>query len=179
MKARVPQCSVLYPTLCNLYINDTPQTIVVYLALFSGDTRLYATECKEGYVFKNLQCGLNSVVAWCKCWNIINEEETAAIYFYRSRPPESLLTVIGKNISFISSVIYLGVIFDKRITWRLHIETVETKPFRIFIRLYSLLKSDRLSTNSKLTIHKALIRSVMTCVCPAWEFAEDTLLIKL
>jgi hypothetical protein len=27
-----------------------------------------------------------------------------------------------------------------------------------------------------LTLHKALIRSVMTYVCPAWEFAADTYL---
>jgi hypothetical protein len=41
MKARVPQGSVLSPTLYNLYIYDTPQTIDVSLALFADDTRLY------------------------------------------------------------------------------------------------------------------------------------------
>jgi hypothetical protein len=57
---------------------------------------------------------------------------------------------------------YLGVIFDKRMTWRLHIEMIEAKAFRTFIRIYSLFKSERLSANIKLTLHKALIRSVMT-----------------
>jgi hypothetical protein len=38
---------------------------------------------------------------------------------------------------------YLDVIFDKRTTWRLHIETIETKAFRTFIRVYSLLKGAR------------------------------------
>jgi hypothetical protein len=33
-------------TLCNLYINDTPQTIGVNLAVFADDTCLYATERK-------------------------------------------------------------------------------------------------------------------------------------
>jgi hypothetical protein len=50
IKAEVPQGSVLSPTLYNLYINDTPQTIGVNLALFADDTSLYAAECKEGYV---------------------------------------------------------------------------------------------------------------------------------
>jgi DUF2075 family protein len=36
---------------------------------------------------------------------------------------------------------YLGVIFDKKVTWRLHIEMIEAKAFRIFIRIYSLFKS--------------------------------------
>jgi hypothetical protein len=57
--------------------------------------------------------------------------------------------------------------FDKKITWRLHIETVTTKAYGKFIRLFSLFKSDRLSTNSKLTY-----------VCPSWEFAADTHLMK-
>jgi hypothetical protein len=44
IKAGVPQDSVLPPTLYNLYINDTPQTTGVNLALFADDTSLYATE---------------------------------------------------------------------------------------------------------------------------------------
>jgi hypothetical protein len=62
MKAGVPQGSVLSPTLFNMYINDMPQAIGVHLALFTDDTCLYATEHKEGYVLRKLQCGLNSTV---------------------------------------------------------------------------------------------------------------------
>jgi hypothetical protein len=31
----------------------------------------------------------------------------------------------------------------------------------------------------KLTLHKTLIRWIMTYACPAWEFATDTQLLKL
>jgi hypothetical protein len=67
------------------------------------------------------------------------------------RPPESHLTLNGRNIPFVNSVKYLGVIFDKRVTWRLHIEIIEDKAFGTFIRIYFLFKSERLSTNIKLT----------------------------
>jgi hypothetical protein len=50
MQAGVPQGSVLSPTLYSLYINGTPQTPGVNLALFADDTCLYATDRKEGYV---------------------------------------------------------------------------------------------------------------------------------
>jgi hypothetical protein len=56
---------------------------------------------------------------------------------------------------------------------------IEAKAFRTFIRIYSLFKSVRLSANIKLTLHKALIRSVMTYACPAWEFAAECHLLKL
>jgi hypothetical protein len=84
-----------------------------------------------------------------------------------------------KECSAGHSVKYLGVIFDEKVTWRLHIEMIEAKAFRTFIRVYSLFKSERLSTNNKLTLHEALIRSIMTYAWPAWEFAADNHLLKL
>jgi hypothetical protein len=158
-----------------LYINYTPQTYGVHLSRFADDTCLHATERKEGYVLKKIQRGLDSMVAWCERLNIkINEDKTQAIYFsHRNRQPDYLLTLTRRNIPFVNSVKYLGVIFDKRMTWRLHIGTIEAKAFRAFIRLYYLFKSGRLSVKFKLSLHKALIRSVMTYTCPAWGFAAE------
>jgi hypothetical protein len=85
----------------------------------------------------------------------------------------------GRDIPFVKSVKYLGVIFDKRTTWKLHIETTEAKAFITFIGVYSIFKSGRLSPNIKLTLHKAVIRSVMTYACAAREFATETHLLKL
>jgi hypothetical protein len=94
----------------------------------------------------------------------------------RRIPPKSHLKLNGRNIQFVNNAKYLGVIFDKRITWRLHIEMIEAKGLRTFIMIYSLFKSKRLSTNITLTLHKALIRSY---ACPTWNFAADTHLFKL
>jgi hypothetical protein len=93
------------------------------------------SESKEDFVVRKLQRGLSSMEAWCKRWNIkINEDKTQGIYFSRSRrPPVSHLTLNGRT--FVNSVKYLGVIFDRRVTWRLHIELIEAKAFRTFIRL--------------------------------------------
>jgi hypothetical protein len=56
---------------------------------------------------------------------------------------------------------------------------IEAETFRTFIRIYSLFKSERLSGNIKLTLHKAFIKSVLTYACPAWELAADTYNLKL
>jgi hypothetical protein len=78
------------------------------------------------------------------CWNIkINKNKTQAIYFsHRIRPPESLLALNGWNIPFVNNVKYLGVIFDRKITWTLHIKMIETMAFRALIWTYSLFKSE-------------------------------------
>jgi hypothetical protein len=72
-----------------------------------------------------------------------NEDKTRSAYScHRNRPPDSLFTLNGRNIPFVNSAKYLDVNFDKRIIWRLHIETIEAKAFRTLIRLHSLLKSE-------------------------------------
>jgi hypothetical protein len=88
---------------------------------------------------------------------------------HRHRLVEARLTLNGWNIPFVEQVKYIGVMFDERITWRFHIEVIEAKAFRTFIRVYSIFRSERLSANIKLALHKALIRSVMTYACPAWQ----------
>jgi hypothetical protein len=56
---------------------------------------------------------------------------------------------------------------------------IEAKAFTTFIRIYFLFSCERLSANTKLTLHKALIRSVMAYARLAWELAADTYLLKL
>jgi hypothetical protein len=52
MQAGMPQGSVMSPTLYNLL------TIGVNVPPFADGTCLYATEFKEGYILRKLQCGL-------------------------------------------------------------------------------------------------------------------------
>jgi hypothetical protein len=62
----------------------------------------------------------------------------------------------------------------------LHEEMTEAKVFKTFVRIYSLFKSEPLSSYIKLTLHKhkAQSRSVMTYAFPLWELAADTYLLK-
>jgi hypothetical protein len=94
-------------------------------------------------------------------------------------PPESLFALNGRSILFVNSVKYIDVIFDKKMTWRPHIEMIETKAFRTFIKAFPLFNSEQLTADIKTTLHKVHIRSVMTHAYPAWEFAADTHLTKL
>jgi hypothetical protein len=113
-QAGVPQGSVLSPTLCTLYINETLNTPGVYLALFASDTYLHTTDPKEGYVLRELQRGVTSMESWCERWHIkINEDKTQAICFsHRQGPFVSFLTLKGLQAPFVNYVKYLGVVID-------------------------------------------------------------------
>jgi len=55
------------------------------------------------------------------------------------------------------------VIFDERIMYKMHIETITAKAFRTVIRAYPLFKCKRLIANINIIFHTTL-RSVMTCL---------------
>jgi hypothetical protein len=145
-------------------VYDTPKTPGVYLGLFAHATSIYVTGRKECYVLRKLERVPSATETWCERWNmIVNYDGTQAISFsYRLMPPEAVLLLNEQNISFISHEKYLSVIFDNRITWRLHIEVTEANAFRIFIRMYSLFKSERFSANIKVNFHRTLKKSAIT-----------------
>jgi hypothetical protein len=91
------------------------------------------------------------------------------------------MRLTAKRVMFSESCSEVSMLLrhDKKITWRLHVEVTGAKAFRTFIRIYSLFKRECLSTSIKLTLHKALIRSIMTYACPAWELVAGTYLLKL
>lgn len=62
---------------------------------------------------------------WCELRNIkISEGKTPATYFSRRLTvPDDVLQLKGRDIPFVNNVTYLGVIFDRRMTWRHHIKS--------------------------------------------------------
>jgi hypothetical protein len=107
---------------------------------------------------------------WCEHWNTkINEEKTKVICFSRIlKVPDDVLQLNGRDIPFENNATYLGVIFNRRVTWRQHIERAVAKALCTYIRTYSIFKIGRLNTTIKFTLYKALISSVMTNACPTW-----------
>jgi hypothetical protein len=158
----VPQCSVLPPILYSLYdASAAPET---HLSLFADDICIYRSQKHERRVLCKLQRGLTALKSWCERRYVkINEGKTPAIYFSRRLiVSDDVLQLKARDITFVKNIIYLGVTFHRKMTWRLHIERTVAKALRTYIRSYSLFKSERLSTNIKLTLYNNPIRSVMT-----------------
>jgi hypothetical protein len=109
-----------------------------HLALFDDDTCIYATEEHERRVLCKLQRGLTAVNWWCKCWNIeINKGKSQAIYFSRRlRVPDDVLQLNGRDIPVVNILTYIGMTFDRRMTWRHHIERTVAKALCTYVRTF-------------------------------------------
>jgi hypothetical protein len=145
MEAGVPQGSVLPPTLYNMYTNDVPPNIWCLPSPLCRRHLSVRDRSKREFCFQKISARsqLNGDLFW-ELDIKINKDKTQGIYFSLcSRLPEFHLILNGRNIPFVSSIKYLGVIFDKKVTWRLHIEMIEAKACRTFVRIYSLFKSER------------------------------------
>jgi hypothetical protein len=86
---------------------------------------------------------------------------------HRLMPPKAHLTLNGRNIPFVNHVKYLAVTFDKRITWRLHKKLLKPRLSEYVLQSTPYSKVSVLSANIKPTLHKVLIRSVMSYACHA------------
>jgi hypothetical protein len=62
----------------------------------------------------------------------------------------------------------------RRNVWRQGLQNIRT-----FVKMHCLFKSEHLSADIKLTLHKALIKSEIIYACSTWEFVTCTCLIKL
>jgi hypothetical protein len=111
---------------------------------------------------------------------MINERKTYASYFSRScRMPEDELQLNGPDIPFVNNAEYLSVIFNRRMTWRLHLKTTVAKAIVSYVRIHSIFKSKHLSANIKLVMYRAIIRLIMTSACSSWDVVADTYQMKL
>jgi hypothetical protein len=153
---QLDQASWLFSSAKNIKTFDRRRNVNAKGNASRGATRFGPVPCFFQYVYKWRTPNTTSVCMWqlakrvllleissafsaqwkpCmyERWNIkMNEDKTRGRNFSRSRrPPESHLTLNGRAIPSVNNAKYLGVIFDRRAPWILHIEMIEAKVFRL------------------------------------------------
>jgi Reverse transcriptase (RNA-dependent DNA polymerase) len=111
----------------NIYNHDIPGYNETESAFFADVTAIYSSDTYADTVVNSLQEHTDSLLQYFNDWKIkINSTKTEAFYFTRRRAlrfiPDSTIDVNGLSVPWESQVKYLGLIFDKKLTFRMHIE---------------------------------------------------------
>ena len=119
-------------------------------------------------------------------WKIkINHLKTQATIFPFNKSPKRIpqitLCMQGTEIPILDSVKYLGVVFDKKLTFKKHVIQAGDKALKCGRALFPLLnRKSKLNWKNKLLLYNMCIRPIMTYGCQVWSTrCANTYLKKL
>lgn len=125
-----PQGSVISPTLFLLAINNLTSQIgnQIRIILFADDVVIFSRGKDISTIQENLQTSINKIMNWTQergfCFS---PTKTEAIHFckYRKNDDDPQLQIGEDEIQFVETKKFLGVYFDRRMTWKQHIEKLK------------------------------------------------------
>ena len=171
----LPQGAVCSPTLYNLYTADVPDPAPCHRALFADDTCFFVSSPFKKDITSGLRTTMVTNLNFFNQWKInLNLEKSQAMFFTRRRLreiPQRPLRINNSSTPWsYQSVKYLGVILDKTLTFRHHIEYVIEKMNKIIHIMYPLLnRSSKLNVKNKMLLYKLAIRPVLTYASPVFS----------
>lgn len=128
VKSGVPQGTVIGPLLFLIYINDIASNINSTIRLFADDCVIYREIAGPNDVIA-LQSDLHKLTQWCSIWQMqINLEKTKHLTFNSVLKSHCNTYILNdKIVDSVTTVKYLGVFINSRLTWTDHIEHITCK----------------------------------------------------
>ena len=177
----VPQGSILGPLLFLIYINDLQKVCNLSTPiLFADDKNLYYKSHDQSILEKQINDELRQVSLWLKVNKLsLNVSKTPYIIFTRkSNTVTSVDIRIEKQaINEVNKTKFLGVIIDKKLTWKEHISYLSSK---ISSGIGMIIKAKkRLNKDALVTLYYSFIYPYMTYCNHVWGTACITYLNKI
>src|SRR6218665_337909 len=123
-----PQGSVISPVLFIIMMNDIPEPENgVKLSLYADDSAIWRAGPNPDVNTRHLQSYLDRLKKFFDEWGFkVSTTKTVAVEFSRNgtRPAHLPLKLGTSRLLYQSSVKFLGVIFDRHLTWAEHIKYV-------------------------------------------------------
>ena len=181
----VPQGSVLSVTLFGVAINGIVGGIPpdIQRSLFVDDLAIYFSSPSINTIERRLQIAIEKILEFTKMTGFqISAEKTVAVHFHRKRglQPEPSLLMEGNPIKFEQTTKFLGMIFDQRLYWSVHITHLKSKCLKSIDILKCLSGlhwgADR---QSLLRVYRATTRAQLDYGCQVYASAPERFLKKL
>ena len=180
IKYGVPQGSILGPLLFLLYINDLPEASAFYIKLFADDTFLCLQNSDLSKLEIDVNVELRKVCEWLASNKLtlnVSKSKYMITSANRRITPNLNIYINEELMEECDSYKYLGVMIDKNLTWKEHIQYVCKKVSKSCGYLAKLRHC--VSTDTLISIYYALVHSYVRYGISSWGCATDTALQPL
>ena len=179
IKCGVPQGSILGPLLFLIFVNDLTKSTSLDPIMFADDTNLFYSNKNIDTLFEIVNKELIKINIWFQANKLsLNANKTNYIFFHKPRMEKNIpfnlpiLRINDTEIKRKQSIKFLGVLVDEHLTWKNHIELLETKIAKNIGVLYKASKL--LNFKCLKNIYFALIHSYINYANIAWGSSYRT-----
>ncbi|BES99548.1 Reverse transcriptase (RNA-dependent DNA polymerase) [Nesidiocoris tenuis] len=176
VSASVPQGSVIGPVLYVIFSSDFPSDTELTIAHFADDVAILSKQANCRLAAEELQRMTARIDDWCKKWRVrVNPTKSNVVRFtYLRKVTDETIQLQGTAVPVSTSVRYLGLHLDQRLTWNEHVSQVISKMRNRIRALKHLLSSESMSIHIKRLMYLTLIRPIWQFGCAIWSSASDS-----
>ena len=162
IKSGVPQGSVLGPLLFLIYINDLEENIKSQIRFFADDTMLFSIVKDPALSANELNQDLETIRQWAHQWKLEfnpdpTKQATELLFSYKKKPPiHPPLFFNGNTVTAVDEHKHLGLILDKKLSFKSHVNEKITKTKKIIGMIKHLSKY--LPIKTLVLMYKSLVR---------------------
>ena len=179
----VLQESVLGPVLFSLFINDLPASLPSFIScsLYADDLAIWSSSPLIPTAVEATQGALFRLERWSEYWCLAFNPSKCAASFFSVDPHQANLLLLGSRIRFNPTPTFLGVTFDRTLSFSKHVSSLKAKFFPRLKALRCISASSWGPSKESLSlVYKTFLRSLLTYASPGWfPFLSATNFTKL
>ena len=171
----VPQGSVLGPVLFSLFINDLLASLPssVSCSLYPDDLAIWSSSHSVPTPVEATQGALIRLERWSEYWCLpLNPSKCKASFFLVNPHQSNLqpnLLLLGCRLRFNQTPTFLGVTFDRTLSFSKHVSSLKTKFFPRLKALCCISASSWGPSKESLSVlYKSFLRPLLTYASPRW-----------
>ena len=186
VRRSVPQESILGPVLFSFCVSDLPAFLPssVRCSLYADNLAIWSSSPSVPTAVEATQGALFRLERWPEYWCLpLNPSKCEASFSVDPHQAnlQANLLLLGSRLRFNPTPTFLGVIFDRTLSFSKHVSSLKAK---FFLRLKALrcicASSWGPSKKSLSVLHKSFLRSLLTYASPGWfPFLSATNITKL